>query len=465
MAFQYQILVGGRPAAFGDPAFDASTAGILAADLRQALDIYSQLLTGRALAGQGALIVDMAIAPTTRASGSPTGVGYPTIVNGIGLYPGTAAFEMTYGLHVPQTASDISILLSPDYISGLNLAGSGALADAKLDAVSVFLHELMHGFGVFGWRDDTGALPLGYESVFDSLSRLSPSGAGFFYGPVADLIYGGPVPLTSTSLFGENWYHLGDTQSDFRRNPATVQDPLTLDLINGVVTFYSHQYSVSSLDLGILRDLGYVLAVDQLQTRAGGHIYLIGPGHSIVTGGAGLNTALFNGPAGQYAIAEQGGSIAVLDSVAGRDGAAFLTQVQQLRFSDVTVVFDLRSAQDLLTYELYQATFGRMPDNYGFRYWAQSADILGLSPAGLADAFLNAPEFAQRFGANPGNADFVAKLYANVLGRAPDAGGQAYWTHQADAGLAHDQLLVAFATSAENVQLIGAHIAHGFWTT
>jgi hypothetical protein len=36
---------------------------------------------------------------------------------------------------------------------------------------------------------------------------------------------------------------------------------------------------------------------------------------------------------------------------------------------------------------------------------------------------------------------------------------------QADAGMAPDQLLVSFAASAENVQLIGAHTANGYWTT
>ena len=139
--------------------------------------------------------------------------------------------------------------------------------------------------------------------------------------------------------------------------------------------------------------------------------------------------------------------------------------VQQARFSDYTVVFDLVSSQDKLVYELYQAAYGRAPDNTGFRFWAGQADATGMSALKLADAFLAAPEFTRMYGAAPTNAQYVNELYANVLGRAPDAAGLAYWTGQANAGLAHDQLLVSFATSAENVQMVGAHTTSGFWTT
>ena len=63
-----------------------------------------------------------------------------------------------------------------------------------------------------------------------------------------------------------------------------------------------------------------------------------------------------------------------------------------------------------------------------------------------------ASEFTAKFGANPSNDAYVTELYTNVLGRAPDAAGLAYWEGQANSGVARDQLLVAFATSAENLQ-------------
>jgi hypothetical protein len=142
-----------------------------------------------------------------------------------------------------------------------------------------------------------------------------------------------------------------------------------------------------------------------------------------------------------------------------------LTNVQQLKFSDATLVFDLQSSQDLLVYELYQAAYARTPDNAGFRYWAGFADANQSSALTLADAFLSAPEFTQKYGANSSNTTYVTELYTNVLGRAPDQAGLNFWIGQANSGLARDQLLVDFATSTENVQLIGAHTAHGYWTT
>ncbi len=51
------------------------------------------------------------------------------------------------------------------------------------------------------------------------------------------------------------------------------------------------------------------------------------------------------------------------------------------------------------------------------------------------------------------------------MGRQPDQSGLNYWVGQANAGQPRDQLLVDFATSQENANLIGAHIDHGYWTT
>ena len=92
-----------------------------------------------------------------------------------------------------------------------------------------------------------------------------------------------------------------------------------------------------------------------------------------------------------------------------------------------------------------------MPDYAGFEYWAGQADARQLSGLQLADIFMAAPEVHRQFGANPSNDAFVTELYTNVLGRAPDAAGLAYWEQQANSGAARDQLLVAFATSAENI--------------
>jgi hypothetical protein len=106
-----------------------------------------------------------------------------------------------------------------------------------------------------------------------------------------------------------------------------------------------------------------------------------------------------------------------------------------------------------------------MPDYAGFEYWAGQADARQLSALQLADIFMAASEFTAKFGANPSNDAYVTELYTNVLGRAPDAAGLAYWEGQANSGVARDQLLVAFATSAENLQTTAPHTANGYWVS
>ena len=190
--------------------------------------------------------------------------------------------------------------------------------------------------------------------------------------------------------------------------------------------------------------------------------YQVGPAQTTYNG---ANTEVFQGALSQYQVTSGGASIVVTDTVANRDGTTSLSSIQQVKFSDVTLVFDLNSAEDTLVYELYQAAFARTPDNVGFRYWATTGDSSHLSAISLADAFLAAPEFTQKYGSNPSNTAYVTALYSNVLGRSPDAAGLAYWISQANAGEARDQLLAAFATSQENVNLIAPHISNGFWTT
>jgi hypothetical protein len=193
-------------------------------------------------------------------------------------------------------------------------------------------------------------------------------------------------------------------------------------------------------------------------------IYGLG-GNDTINGGGGLDTAVYVGSASQYVISNSNGTITVTDTIAGRDGADTLHNIQQLEFGDYTLVFDLQSSQDLLVYKIYQAAYGRTPDNAGFRYWAGAADATHASAVVLADQFLVAPEFKALYGTNPSNTAYITGLYTHVLGRAPDQGGLDYWVGQANAGQPKDQLLVDFAVSAENAALIGSHVSNGYWTT
>ncbi len=97
----------------------------------------------------------------------------------------------------------------------------------------------------------------------------------------------------------------------------------------------------------------------------------------------------------------------------------------------------------------YQAAFGRVPDQAGLKYWVGQVASNPNALASLSVIFANSAEFNTRYAANattPASVALVAELYANVLGRPPDAAGLAYWAGQ---NLNAAQLLQAFSQSNE----------------
>jgi cytochrome c peroxidase len=99
---------------------------------------------------------------------------------------------------------------------------------------------------------------------------------------------------------------------------------------------------------------------------------------------------------------------------------------------------------------LYIAVFRRLPDTAGLAFWF-NAFTTNPTPQNLqliATRFAESPEFLAIYG-NLGNADFVAEMYRNILGRNLDATGAAFWRGQLNAGVSRGQVLLAFTESAE----------------
>ena len=70
----------------------------------------------------------------------------------------------------------------------------------------------------------------------------------------------------------------------------------------------------------------------------------------------------------------------------------------------------------------------------------------------ISQAFAGSPEFIGTYG-SLNNAQFVTLVYSNVLGRAPDAFGLAYWVAQLDGGsMTRGQVMVGFSESPEYQQ-------------
>ncbi|MGX1104361.1 hypothetical protein [Bradyrhizobium elkanii] len=236
-------------------------------DLEQALNIWQQYILGI-----GTLVVSLNILPTAvgRADGGPTSSYYIGTSSGLAVYEPSSQYELTTGQHVPGTTSDITINIDPGYFQYIDLdyglTYSSQVPGNVINPIDVFLHELMHGFGMVGWYNQSGQLAGAYESTFDTLIQKTAYGA-YFVGANAEAAYGGPVPLTTNSTT-QNYYHFGNQQSDLYASPSTVQDPLTLDLMNGIVFYGNYQYAISNLDIGVLKDLGYSIRTTPIVTAA-----------------------------------------------------------------------------------------------------------------------------------------------------------------------------------------------------
>jgi hypothetical protein len=98
---------------------------------------------------------------------------------------------------------------------------------------------------------------------------------------------------------------------------------------------------------------------------------------------------------------------------------------------------------------LYQAAFNRAPDQAGLAYWTNALKS-GTPLVQIAGGFLASAEAKALYGTSD-NSALVTSFYENVLHRAPDAAGTAYWTNALNKGTATvAQVLVGFSESIEN---------------
>ncbi|HIJ62038.1 MAG TPA: DUF4214 domain-containing protein [Rhodospirillaceae bacterium] len=247
MAFSYSISVSDPRNSFG------SNLALLKADLTQALTDWSQFISGN---GTLAVSIVAATTSTGRASGgSSSVVSIGTSASGAQVMEGSSQYELATGQHAAGTTSDMTITIDPAYLSQLYLnpnPGAGGMPSGSgIDAVSVLRHELAHGFGIWGYYGQNGALSFngGYLTNFDTMISKSADGTAYFTGAAAVAANGGQVQLTTNSSYGENYYHLA--QSATGKNGQ--------DLMNGQYFYSGKSYAISPLDRAILSDLGLTM--------------------------------------------------------------------------------------------------------------------------------------------------------------------------------------------------------------
>lgn len=195
---------------------------------------------------------------------------------------------------------------------------------------------------------------------------------------------------------------------------------------------------------------------DVLYAGSGNDLLVGGPGDDTMYGGGGVNTAVEDELFRQASISTSSDGAQI---VAGPDGTDQMYQVSTLRFLDGTETHDSGSTV-AQAYRLYNAAFGRTPDESGLSYWSSALNG-GATLHDVANGFLAAPEYQSQYG-SLSDSEYVTELYRNVLGRAPDSDGATYWQNQLTSG-AQDraQLLVGFSESSENVSASASVFSNG----
>lgn len=171
-----------------------------------------------------------------------------------------------------------------------------------------------------------------------------------------------------------------------------------------------------------------------------------------------VDGAVLTGPRSSYAISRSNGVLTIVDNT-GRDGTQTVRDPFRIDFTDITLAFDADGNAGK-AYRLYRAAFNRKPDSGGLGFWIRGLDG-GLTPENMARAFAGSPEFASLYGTAPTHDQVITALYRNVLHRAPDQGGAAFWLQNLANGMPLEQVLVEFSESPENKQQVAAEIDLG----
>lgn len=196
-------------------------------------------------------------------------------------------------------------------------------------------------------------------------------------------------------------------------------------------------------------------------------IFFGAAGDDQINGGAGIDTAKYLWARSDYyvMIDDTNGKWHVQGEFAPtNEGVDYFDSIERIQFSDGILAIDTGAGSEAgQAYRIYQAAFARTPDQGGLSYWLDKIDA-GMELVDVAKGFVASAEFQSVYGTNPTNAEFVAKLYQNILGREAEAGGLTFWVNELDSG-ARDKatVLAQISESAENVTGVAANIDCGIW--
>jgi hypothetical protein len=132
----------------------------------------------------------------------------------------------------------------------------------------------------------------------------------------------------------------------------------------------------------------------------------------------------------------------------------FLVGAQNSGVSRVSIALVITHSPEYLTDEInqaYQQFLGRAPDSEGLAFWLAELEG-GLSYELLQAQLIGSPEFYQHAGGT--NQTWLNALYFDLLGRSPDANGNAFWLQALANGQSREQVAFGFTPSPEREAIV-----------
>lgn len=329
------------------------------------------------------------------------------------------------GRYTTPTLDAAQLNLSPGFAGRL----SGPTGVFAQSSISLFVHEMLH---VLGFNS---------HAIMDRYVKYENS-APFFYGPNALAIYGKPVDMNAdlAHVMDPN-----DTIYSMTANGSTWYEP------------GNRLAPLSPLDLAMLKDFGY--QIKDTIVSYDGRTFIPGTQTMNVTGTGGVDTVKYAGPASDYRVTvdQFASTVTRLDDPSDSDA---LASIERIMFDDRMLAIDIWGNAGQ-AYRLYQAAFDRTPDLGGLGFWIAQMDK-GIGLADMAAAFYSSDEFKGMYGANPSSSAFLTRLYENILDRAPDQAGYAFWLDKLDQRqVTMQELLPLFSESSENQAALIGILEHG----
>lgn len=320
-----------------------------------------------------------------------------------------------------------------------------------------------------------------FVEILDSSSTELRLGWDYIDGPYQTV---GEAYWSSTSQDGVNY---SIVEAEIRFDTAETWSPVKSGAGSGTNFFAVAVHEIGhALGLGHVDDpnqIMYPMLTEQVVLGAGdvaGIQFLYGPAQSQIFYGTEGNEIFIATSGNDVAYGFAGRDVVVMGAsratftigitadgqvlnVVGR-GTDQFQDVERLQFTDGWLAFDLDGNAGQ-AYRLYQAAFDRAPDLQGLGYWIRELDEGKGDLAWVANNFIISNEFTATYGspATVSNTEFLNLIYQNVLDRAPDADGFAYWMEELENNFGRERVLASFSESVENKANVDDAIDAGIW--